>query len=78
MPAETVQIDDLFLRVPGLSVDEARSVGEDIARRVADALSGDVRDAHLGALNLRVTAPNGTSRDQLVQMIADRILAGIR
>jgi hypothetical protein len=78
MPAETVQIDDLFLRVQGLSVGEARSLGEDVVQRVADAVLVDGRAAHLGALELRVTVPYGTSQDQLVQMIADRILSVVR
>jgi hypothetical protein len=74
MPGETVRIDELHLRVPGLSADEARRLGEEVARRVADALPVEGRVEHLGALDLRLTVAYGTPRDRLAAEIARVIL----
>ena len=74
MNAETVRIDELSLRVPGISTEEARRLGEDVARRIASALPPDGRTEHLGALDLRVSIPHGMPRDQLAIAIARGIL----
>ena len=37
-PIEMVQIEELILRVPGLSEEEAVSIGQEVASRVADGL----------------------------------------
>jgi hypothetical protein len=78
MPDRTVRIGELHLRVPGLGRHEARSLGEDVARRVANGLREQGRVGHLGALELRVTIPHGTLRDRLVQIVTDRILVGLQ
>jgi hypothetical protein len=78
MPNETVHIDELYLRVPGLSMDEARRLSEEVTRRVADALPGHGRAGHLGALDLRVTIPHGTPRDRLALVVAEKILLGLQ
>jgi hypothetical protein len=74
MHAETVRIDDLHLRVPGLSVEEARQMGEEVARRVAEALPVHGRKERLGVLDLRLSIPYGTPRDRLAALIARAIL----
>jgi hypothetical protein len=74
MPAETVRIDDLHLRVPGVSAEEARRLGEAVARRVAEELSVQGRVEHLGALDLRLSIAPGTPRDRLVAEIARAIV----
>ncbi len=78
MPGETVRIDELHLRVPGLSAEEARRLGEEVAWRMADALPVEGRVEHLGALDLRLTVPSGTPRDRLAEEIARAILQKLR
>lgn len=79
-----LQIDELTLRVPGHSEEEGRRLGEEVARRVADGLSVQHRDRHLGALDLQVaifvsseTDPPGTSRSRTAILIAEAILRGL-
>ena len=74
MPAETVRIDDLHLRVPGVSADEARRLGEEVARLVAEDLSVQGRVEHLGALDLRLSIAPRTPRDRLAEEIARAIV----
>lgn len=72
-----VKIEEMRLRVPGISADEARGLGEEVARRIADGLPVVNGTRQLGALRLRVTVPEGTSRDQMASLIAETILRGI-
>jgi hypothetical protein len=74
MGCETVRIDELRLRVPGLSEPEARRLGEDVARRVADGLAAHGRVEHLGLLDLRISMPSGVSKERLAERIAEEIL----
>ena len=74
MLSDEMRIDQLRLRVPGLTEQEARQLGEEIARRVADSLPSQGRVEHLGLLDLRIAVPAGTSKDRLAQRIAEEIL----
>jgi hypothetical protein len=74
MPAETVRIDDFQLRVPGLSAEEARQLGQEVARRVAEELSVQGRMEHLGALELRLSIAREMPRDRLAEKIARTIV----
>ena len=78
MGYETVRIDQLHLRVSGLSEPEARRLGEDVSRRVAFGLPPDGRTEHLGLLNLRISIPSGVARERLVERIAEEILKSLR
>ena len=74
MPSDEIRIDQLRLRVPGLTEQEGRQLGEEIARRVADALPTHGRVEHLGSLDLRISVPSGTSKHRLAERIAEEIL----
>lgn len=74
MPEPALTIRDLRIRVPGLGREEARRLGEAVARELAanpPAVSGP---RQLGALDLRVhgTAAGGT------QQLASQIAASLR
>lgn len=73
----TVRIEQMRLRVPGLSAEEAHGLGKDVARRVADGLPERIGKQNLGALGLRVTVPKGTPRDQMAALVAEAILQGM-
>jgi hypothetical protein len=75
---ETVRIEELRLRIPGLSVEEARQVGQNIARHLADAIPAHGKTERLGALVVRTEIPAGTPREQLAGAIARAILENLR
>ncbi len=77
MDGEILSVKQLRIRVPGISAEQARSLGDDVAQRVADGLPEQVRPRQLGALDLRVMAPSGTGRDRLAPLIAEAILRGL-
>lgn len=74
MPSEEIRIGQLRLRIPGLTEQEARKLGEEIAWRVADRLLPHGRVKHLGLLDLRISLPRGTSKERLAERIAEEIL----
>ncbi len=73
MRGETVRIHELHLRVPGLTSEEGRALGAEVARRVGEALLMRGRAERLGALELRLTIPAGTPRNQLAERLAAEI-----
>jgi hypothetical protein len=77
MRGETARIHDLHLRVPGLQREEAGRFGQEVARRVAEGLPSG-RTLELGALDLRVQVAAGTPRERLAEVVAERILVGLR
>lgn len=77
MKAEFVDIQEMVLRVPGLSEEEARMLGQEVAERVADGLSPEGSRKELGVLDLRVGIPQGTPRQRLGMAIAEAIIKGL-
>ena len=74
MGRNSVQIENLNLRVPGLSREDGRKMGEEVAERVAASLPASGKRYRLGALDLRVNVPVGTPGDQIAKLIALSIL----
>lgn len=72
-----LRIEELVLRVPGYNKEEAQTLGQEVARHVADGLPVQQRDRYLGALDLRLSVPAGTSRRQIARLIAEAILKGL-
>ena len=67
-----VQIDDFRLRLPGVSTEEARRLGEAVAHDLA-ARGLTPRAETLAALDLRLTLPSDTPPARLASLIADAI-----
>ncbi len=74
MAANTIKIDELCLRIPGLMPQEAHQVGNEVARRLAMRLPERVAALHLGALDLRLTVPQGAGQSEAVDLIVDAIV----
>ena len=74
MARNAVQIENLHLRIPGISREEGRGMGEEVAERISQSLPGDGKRQRLGALTMRVKLPVGTPRDQIAKLIALSIL----
>lgn len=72
MDAADLRIDRLVLRVPGLTPDEARALGREVAERLARAPAPGSA-ARVGALELRVDVPRGVPREHLARLVAERI-----
>ena len=70
-------IEELILRVPGLNEEEGRSLGNEVARRVANGLPAQDRNRHLDTLDLTVHVPSARSSSQLATLIAEAILKGL-
>ena len=78
MPGEAVRIDELRLRVPGLSAEEGRALGTEVARRISEALPQQGRAEHLGALEVRLAIPAGTPANRLAERVAEEIAKRLR
>lgn len=72
----SIDIEELVLRVPGLSANQAKSLGTDVARRVGEALSRSERvRVDVGELDVRLELAPGMALEPLAQAIADAILS---
>ena len=78
MVSDTVAIEELVLRVPGIRRDDAPRLVEDVMRRVQSSLRGSNRAGNLHLEELRVEVPAGASRDELVMRIADQLVEALR
>jgi hypothetical protein len=78
MARETVRIEQLRLRLPGLSMEQARRFGQEVARQVAEGLPAEGRHTRMGAAQVRVHSPASAPRDQLARNVALRILESLR
>jgi hypothetical protein len=78
MGSELIRIDELRLRIPGLTEVEARRLAEDIARRVSEHIrpGGPVRRYSL--LDMRLRIPTDVSREQLASRIAEEIVTRLQ
>ena len=68
-----VRIEQLHLRLPGVSRYEGRHLGITVARQLARQLPGITREKNLSTVNLRLTIPAGTPRERLGPLIAAEI-----
>ena len=74
MATNNIRIDQLHLRVPGLSREHAGHLGAAVAQQLASQLPAAMRSRHLGALRLRLTIPRDTPRQRLGSIIAAGIV----
>jgi hypothetical protein len=72
-----IRINDLLLRIPGLSRDEAENLGREIAKRIASGLPPGVGSRYINGLELQLSVPNGTSHTGMAEKISKAILERI-
>ena len=77
MPSDRVIIEELFLRLPELTPNEARAVAAEVAGRVGNGLAAALPRRSLGALDLKLTVRPGASRDEMVDTVATAILRAL-
>ena len=68
-----IEIEQLRLLVPGLTRQEARRLGKDVAQRLAERMPLHARPVHLGALELKLSIPRETSQGRLADLIVDQM-----
>ncbi len=71
--AGEVGIDELVLRLPGVSAADAPRIARAIVARVADRLRGTGKVARIHVAELRLQLPAGLRGDELIERVADRI-----
>ena len=76
--AESIKIEELRIRVPGLSREEALSLGKDVSRRLLRAFPAGMQPRTFGALDTYVTAPRAAADGELALVIASKILEGFQ
>lgn len=77
MSVDRVVIEELFLELPGVSVDAARAIAADVADRVGSGLSAALPMRSLGALDLRLTMRPGAGRDEMVDTVSQAIVEAL-
>lgn len=77
MPTDRVVIEEILLRLPGVSAQVARSVSAEVAQRLGQGLTEALPARSVGALEVRVTVRPGASRDEMVAAVAHAIIAGL-
>ncbi|HET6611390.1 MAG TPA: hypothetical protein VFG83_05355 [Kofleriaceae bacterium] len=71
-----VHIDELVLRIPGVSAAFARDLGERVARIIASRLATTTTPvADLSAIDLKLHMAPGTSTELMAEKLATAILA---
>ena len=75
--SNSTRIDQLHLRVPGLSREQANHLGMTVAQQLARQLPAITRSGNLGTLDVRLTIPIGTPRERLSSVIAAGIVKKI-
>jgi len=77
MPADRVIIEELVLRFPGLTAEEARAVSREVAERVGRGLADAMPKRSLGALEITLNVRRGASRDEMVDGVANAIIQSL-
>lgn len=74
MSAATIQINELRVRASGLTPEQARRLGESVAKRLAELPLAANQSRKIPAVTLRVRSSTTTS----IERMADEIAVGIR
>ena len=72
-----IRIDDLVLRVPGYSQDEALQLGDEVAKQVAANLPEGMKGGRIPAIDIKLPTPQG-GKDELASAIAKQIIEKIK
>jgi hypothetical protein len=78
MIPETIRIDELLLRLPGIDEVAARRVAANVAERLARAAGRTEMYSLPAGAALKVHIPAGVPPEDLAETIADRILEALR
>jgi hypothetical protein len=77
VPADRVIIEELFIRLPWISRDDAHGLSHEIAERLGRGLAEAMPPRSLGALDIRIEIRDGASRDEVADTLAKAILGAL-
>jgi hypothetical protein len=77
VPADRVIIEELFIRLPWISRDDAHGLSRDIAEHLGRGLAEAMPPRSLGALDVRIEVREGASRDEVAATVAKAILGAL-
>lgn len=77
MHSDALEIRDLVLRIPGIDRHDARRLGEEVARHLADELPSWQLLRPSSAIAMRIEIAPGTPRDEMARAIAMQILRAL-
>lgn len=73
MSSRKVRIDELRLRTSGLTREQARKLGESVARQLAENIPSSRRSRRLPGISVQISQPANHSEDRLAETIANQI-----
>ena len=73
MSSRKVHIDELRVRTSGLTREQARTLGENVARHLAENIPGGRRSRKLQNVSIRINKPAGHTEDRVAETIANQI-----
>jgi hypothetical protein len=77
MTNDRVVIEELFLRLPGVSAEAARAISAEVAGRIGAGLAAAMPKRSLGALDLQLRLPPNATRSEIVETVARSILEAL-
>jgi hypothetical protein len=77
MTIPTLHIENLHLRIPGLTPQAAQQLAMETVQRLAGRLPDRMTAQHLDELNVHLSVPAGTPRHQMAELILAAILKRI-
>lgn len=72
-----IQINEMIIRVPNFSKEEARQLAGQIARQIAGNFSSKEDTRYIERIDVKLTIPGNASQREQAAMITDAILAKI-
>ena len=69
MNSNSIQIDQMRVRAPGLSVEQAQRFGELLQQRLSTEPFATSQSGHISTLNVRVDAKGSRSLETLIEEI---------
>lgn len=78
MRCDSVVIEELLLRLPGVHPGDARELVEEVLRRVQENLRGSGRIGRHRVVELKVRVPSGARRAEWVDAIAKELTEALR
>lgn len=73
-----VEIRDLVLRLPGVTREDARSIAEEVARRLADAIPEGHETSVAELATVRVRLPARARKSEIAQLVAAAVARALR
>jgi hypothetical protein len=73
-----IEIEELVLRMPGVTKEETPALVEDVLRRVQDRLRGSKRRGDIRLAQLAVELPSAGGRQALIDALVDALEGALR